>query len=155
MPTIDGTFEAPASRDRVWALLRDLPSVAPLIPGCEGIEILSPTSFRGTVRVKVGPISARFGGTMTILEERPPEFISARLEGRDSGTASLLKVRASLRLDEAAPDRTLVAYHAEVEVLGRLGSYGWALMHKKAAEQLAAFGEAVRQRLAGGGGTSS
>jgi len=73
--------------------------------------------------------------------------VSARLEGKDAGTASMLKVRASLALEDLDPQRTRVTYHAEVAVLGKLGSYGWSLMHRNAEEHMTAFGEAVVVQL--------
>lgn len=150
MPTIDGSFDVPAPRQRVWDFLTDIPNLAPCIPGCERLEQTGNDTYQGTVRVKVGPISARFGGNMSVLERHAPERVAARLEGKDAGTASLLKVNATLSLEEQGPASTRVAYHADVDVLGKLGSYGWGLMRRKAEEHLATFGANVRQRLAEG-----
>ena len=46
----------PASRDKVWAALNDPAILQGCIPGCESLEMTSPTEMSAKVTLKVGPV---------------------------------------------------------------------------------------------------
>jgi Uncharacterized conserved protein len=48
--------------DQAWAVLRDLKAVASCMPGAELTEQVDERSYKGTVKVKVGPASALLAG---------------------------------------------------------------------------------------------
>lgn len=64
---LEHEFTVPLPVEAAWTLLTDLERIAPCMPGAvllgadEGV-------YRGTVQVKVGPISARYEGTASFLE---------------------------------------------------------------------------------------
>lgn len=57
----------PATRDQVWFLM-DVPAVVECIPGVESFEGLSEDLYRGTLRVRVGPVSVRLDGEVDVVE---------------------------------------------------------------------------------------
>ncbi|MFI5184937.1 MAG: SRPBCC domain-containing protein, partial [Vicinamibacteria bacterium] len=59
----DNVFVVKAPPDRVWAYLTDPFRVAPALPGAAVTEKVDDRTFRGTITVKVGPVSARYKGT--------------------------------------------------------------------------------------------
>jgi carbon monoxide dehydrogenase subunit G len=62
----------PASRDKVWAALNDPEVLKNCIPGCEALEMSSPTEMTATVVFKVGPVKATFSGKVTLSDlDRP------------------------------------------------------------------------------------
>ena len=74
----------PARRAEVWDLLMDLSRVGRAFPGVEGLEALDDDSYRGTMRVRVGPVSLRIAGTIKVLaQDREDWRASLRLEGAD------------------------------------------------------------------------
>lgn len=58
---ISGERFIPASKDAVWAGLRDIEILKASIPGCETLEAHSETELKATAVVKLGPIVAKFG----------------------------------------------------------------------------------------------
>ena len=54
--------KVPASIDTVWAGLNDPAILKQCIPGCQNLEMSSPTDMTATVVIKVGPVKATFSG---------------------------------------------------------------------------------------------
>src|SRR4051812_942223 len=59
----------PARREKVWAVLMDVPKVATCVPGVEGVEPLGNDVWRGTLKVRVGPIGLSLGGDVSITHK--------------------------------------------------------------------------------------
>ena len=57
----------PASLDEVWAVLLDVARIAPCLPGAS-IEAGDGDEYRGTMKVRLGPITSSFQGTICIEE---------------------------------------------------------------------------------------
>ena len=66
---LDKQYPLDVDAARAWALLTDLKATANCMPGAEITEQLSETSFKGGVKVKVGPAVAQFGGQVDVLEK--------------------------------------------------------------------------------------
>ena len=48
----------PASKEAVWAALNDPEILKQCIPGCQSLEMSSPTEMTATVVFRVGPVKA-------------------------------------------------------------------------------------------------
>ena len=73
----------PASREQVWAALNNPDVLRQCIPGCQSLEMSSPTDMTATVVIKVGPVKATFGGKVTSSDMDPPN--GYRISGEGSG----------------------------------------------------------------------
>ena len=73
----------PAPKDKVWASLNDPEVLKKCIPGCQSLEMSSPTEMTATVIFRVGPVKATFGGKVTLSDLDPPN--SYRISGEGSG----------------------------------------------------------------------
>src|ERR1700754_3261166 len=96
---MDGERLIAATRERVWEALNDTEILKACIPGCESIERLSDTEMTATAKVKIGPMSARFGGRVTLSELDPPNGYTISGEGQ-GGAAGFAKGGASVKLTE-------------------------------------------------------
>ena len=66
---LENEFTVPASIDQAWAVLLDVPRVAPCLPGAtvedgQGEE----GEYKGQMKIKIGPITASYKGTVKIQE---------------------------------------------------------------------------------------
>lgn len=86
-----------APRAQVFAALNDPALLKLAIPGCEALNETAPGRFEAIVAAKVGPLSARFNGSMQVQDLNPPESYALVGEGR-AGPAGHAKVRASVPL---------------------------------------------------------
>ena len=142
----------PASKDKVWAALNDPEVLKACIPGCQSLEMSSPTEMTATVVFKVGPVKATFGGKVTLSELDPPN--SYRISGEGSGgVAGFAKGGAAVRLESESPEVTILHYDVDAQIGGKLAQLGQRLIDstakKLAGDFFAAFGAAV------GGGTAA
>ena len=136
-------IEAP--RQAVWDALNDPEVLKQAIPGCEEIEKTSDTAFSAKVKAKVGPVSAKFAGQVTLSDLDPPNGYTISGEGK-GGAAGFAKGGAKVRL-EADGAATVLHYEVQAQVGGKLAQIGSRLIDstaKKMAEQFfGAFSEAV------------
>jgi carbon monoxide dehydrogenase subunit G len=80
---LTGERHIAATRDVVWLALNDPTILKNSIPGCEELQTLSDGGFTASVRVKMGPISARLTGRVTLSNLNPP--VSYTIEGEGAG----------------------------------------------------------------------
>jgi carbon monoxide dehydrogenase subunit G len=123
---LKGEYQIAAPRERVWAALNDAEVLKRCIPGCENIDQVSPTELAATVQAKVGPVKARFSGTVTLSDLDPPNGYRISGEGK-GGAAGFAKGNAVVRLAEA-DGGTLLTYTAEALVGGKLAQIGQRLI---------------------------
>lgn len=143
---IKDSFILHAPRDAVWTLLQDIERVASCVPGAESISQTGEDSYRGLLRVKVGPISASFNGQVRFIERIAPEKMVAEVSGEDKGSASL--VRATFTgLLAAEGGSTRLDYEMDVSLRGRLGQFGGAVIGATAKRMTADFARKLDQLL--------
>ena len=87
----------PAPPAKVWAALNDPEALKASIPGCESLERISDDEWRAVMAAKVGPVSARFSGTMRMQDMTPPSGYTLKFEGQ--GGAAGFVARREGRLD--------------------------------------------------------
>lgn len=142
-----------APRDVVYAALNDPEILKASIPGCETLDMESPTEMAATVALKIGPIKARFSGKVTLSNLNPPEGYTISGEG-SGGVAGFAKGGGDVSLEEDGAE-TVMKYDVTADVGGKIAQLGNRLLNgtakRLAGEFFTTFGEIVSQRQAGGG----
>lgn len=134
-----------ASRNVVWGALMDPDVLARCIPGCEALTATGPDAYTAVVAVKVGPISARFRGSVTLEDKQPPE--SCRIVGSGSGGAvGFAKGVARVTLTQV-DEMTEVAYAVDVDTGGKIASLGARMMRRVAEENVDRFFDCLAQAI--------
>ncbi|HUS55820.1 MAG TPA: carbon monoxide dehydrogenase subunit G [Thermohalobaculum sp.] len=123
---MQGERSIDASRSDVWAALNDAEVLKACIPGCETLEKTSPTTFEATVMQKVGPVKARFKGSVELSDIVETEGYTITGEGK-GGAAGFAKGGATVRLTDEGSG-TLLTYQAEAKVGGKLAQLGSRLI---------------------------
>lgn len=141
----------PAAREPLWDFLMDVPKVAKSLPGVETVSQLDDTTYQGTLKVRVGPISLNLQGKIT-LEQRDRASWRATLkaEASDRMAAGAVKGRTSMELKELGPKETELVVETDVNILGKIGEFGQPIIRKKADQMLREFVENIKKQLAGG-----
>jgi carbon monoxide dehydrogenase subunit G len=131
-----GTRHIAASRETVWAALNDPDILKQCIPGCELLEMQSPSDMTARVKLAIGPVKATFNGKVKLSDLDPPN--SYRIAGEGSGgVAGHAKGSATVRLADEG-DGTLMTYDVKADVGGKLAQLGGRLIDstaKKLADQ--------------------
>jgi carbon monoxide dehydrogenase subunit G len=132
---------------RAWAILQDLKAVASCMPGAELSEQLSETSYKGGVKVKVGPAVAQFGGTVDVVEkDAAARKMVLRGKGADKGGSSAsMDLLAAIETDPANPAHAILHGDATVIVNGKFAQFGGRMMVQVSEMILVQFVENFRQ----------
>ena len=134
---MDDTQRVPAPPAKVWAALNDPEVLRRCIPGCECLDMTSPTAMNAAVLVKVGPVKAQFSGKVTLSDIDPPNGYRIAGEG-SGGVAGFAKGGATVALSPDGPDATLLHYVVDVQIGGKLAQLGGRLIDataKKLADE--------------------
>jgi carbon monoxide dehydrogenase subunit G len=134
-----------ASQADTWAALNDPEILKACVPGCETIEKTSDTAYVVQMTARVGPVSAKFKGKLTLSNVNPPHSYSIAFEGQ-GGVAGFAKGGADVGL---APEghATKLSYKVKANVGGKLAQIGSRLVdaaaNKVANDFFVAFNEKV------------
>lgn len=150
---LTGTHELNQPPEVVWAALFDPAMLRNAIPGCEQLDQTGENAFSATVKLKIGPVSARFKGDVELSEMVPPR--SCLLSGKGSGgIAGFAKGAARVELLPQGTG-TMLTYTADAALGGKLASLGGRLIqstaNKLANEFFTAFGQALNGGTDAGG----
>jgi carbon monoxide dehydrogenase subunit G len=134
--TMTGEIELAAPREKVWEKLNDPDVQKACIPGCEELEKTDDQGFRAVAKMKVGPVSARFRGEVTLSDLDPPNGYRISGEG-EGGVAGFAKGGAKVDLVEREGGSRL-SYHVDAQIGGKLAQLRQRLMNgaaKKIADE--------------------
>lgn len=125
-----GEYRVAAPQKTVWDALNDPDILKQCIAGCEEVQRISPTEFTAKVQARVGPVSARFAGKVTLSDLDPPNGYKISGEGT-GGVAGFAKGSAEVHL---APDgdATTLSYKVMAQVGGKLAQIGSRLIDSTA-----------------------
>jgi len=135
-----------ASRPRVWAALNDPEVLAACIPGCEGVEVVSPTEKTARVAVKVGPVRARFAGRIVMADVVEGERCAMSFEG-SGGAAGMARGQSQVELSDEG-EHTRLRYSVKASVAGKLGQVGGRMIDAAAKQMADQFFVAFQARIA-------
>lgn len=147
---IEKKLTVAAPRERVWELLMDPHVMTGAVPGMQSIDVISPTEYVALMKVKISFISAKFKLHTHIVEQREPEYLRAEGTGEDASVASSLKQSSEIFLTPTADGGTELRIKVNVDVLGRLGTFGLSVMKTKADRMWDEFGANLARRIDGG-----
>jgi hypothetical protein len=132
-----GQQRIPAPRETVWKALNDPNVLEACIPGCQGLVKTSDTQMTATAVIKVGPVTAKFQGAVTLSDLDPPNGYRITGEGQ-GGVAGFARGGAIVRL-EADGDGTILHYDVSADVGGKLSQLGGRLIDATAKKLSGAF----------------
>jgi carbon monoxide dehydrogenase subunit G len=146
---ISNEFTVGVPADEAWSVMLDLERIAPCLPGA-AIQESEGDEYQGTMKVKIGPITANYKGTAK-FEETDEENRRAVLKatGRDArgqGTASATIVST---LHEEGDD-TRVKVETDMRLTGRAAQFGRGIAQDVATKMLEQFAECLEREISGG-----
>ncbi|WP_226382024.1 SRPBCC family protein [Falsiroseomonas ponticola] len=136
-----------APREAVWAALNDPAVLKEAIPGCESVERIGDDQFQAKVSMKLGPMSAKFGGKVTLSNINPPASYTISGEGT-GGAMGFAKGGADVALDEVGPSETLLRYNVKAQVGGKMAQLGARLIDSTAKSMADQFFDRFAAQLA-------
>jgi carbon monoxide dehydrogenase subunit G len=145
------TVVIPASRDKVWEFLMDIPRVGKCIPGVETVEPQGDNKYKGTVKQRVGPIGVTLEGTMTVVEaDEQAGRAAMTAEGTDKRIGGAVRAKMTMSVKEVSPSQTELTVDTDANIGGRLGEFGGAVIKKKADQTMEQFAKNISAQVGAG-----
>jgi hypothetical protein len=147
---IEGKFTLKAPIKTLWSFLLEPGTLASCIPGAEKVEAIDDKTYECVVKQSVGPISVRFKFKVMLTEVDPPRYVKAVGRGEDIGKMGTFTCDAVVRLNEISEEEVEVSYQTNVNIVGRLATFGERIMRAKARSVGEEFTKNLQEKLSGG-----
>jgi carbon monoxide dehydrogenase subunit G len=134
--TNDISVDAPP--DELFSFLSDVERVAPCLPGAH-IDGAEGDAYRGSMRVKVGPITADYRGTLRFLEhDEAARRAVLHMRADDAGGAGAAEARIATTVQDA-DGASRITIDTDLQIRGRVAQFGRGAMEKIATRMLGEF----------------
>ena len=148
---INNEFTVSAPVEKAWDVILDLEQVAPCLPGAAIQEEKGDGEYEGTMKVKIGPITANYKGTVKFEEvDEANRRVVLEATGRDArgqGTASATIVSTM----QEQGDKTKVNVETDMKLTGRAAQFGRGIAQDVATKMLGQFAACLEEEISGGG----
>ena len=142
---LSNDFTVAAPLERTWETLLNVERVAGCLPGASIEPVGEDGMYRGSMRVKVGPVTIAYSGTVRLADvdadQHVASFDARAKETKGAGTAAAV-IRNRV---EPAGDGTHVVVETDLNVTGRAAQFGRGLMEDVASKMLADFAGRLEQ----------
>src|SRR5688572_8597178 len=136
-----------ASQQDTWTALNDPEVLKACVPGCESITLVNPNEYQVLMTARVGPVSAKFRGRLSLSDIKPPHSYALAFEGQ-GGAAGFAKGGAQVKLFPEK-DQTKLVYDVKASVGGKLAQIGSRLIDAAAKKVADEFFSNFTKRMAG------
>src|SRR3954452_2013713 len=139
-------FTIPAPLEQAWPVLLDVERIAPCLPGAS-IEGRDGDAYKGTMAVKIGPITSRYAGTVRIEDtDEAAHRAVLRAQARDArgqGTAAA-SITSTM---EAVPEGTKVRVETDLRITGPAAQFGRGVMQDVSAKLMGRFADCLAEEM--------
>jgi carbon monoxide dehydrogenase subunit G len=148
---IQNEIEVAAPPDELFDVLADVERVAPLLPGANLEEKRDDDSYAGTVKVKVGPITTSYRGTLRFLELDHDDHraVMAASADEQGGQGNLeAKITASV---SGSDSQSLLSLDTDLDVRGKAAQFGRGALGSVSQRLLQQFARNLESEVLSGG----
>jgi len=143
---MNGEQLIPASQQDTWKALNDPDILKACVPGCESITRVHDNEYQVMMTARVGPVSAKFRGRMSLSDIKPPQSYSLAFEGQ-GGAAGFAKGAAQVKLEPRGDHETRLSYDVKANVGGKLAQIGSRLVDAAAKKVADEFFQNFNKRM--------
>jgi len=146
---LENSFQVGASPDQVFAYLLDVNKIVGCVPGAELSEVVDPTTFKGKVKIKVGPITVAYSGTARISGRNDADRqATLTAEGRETTGPGSARATAQMSV-QTAGEGSLVQIVTEYHVAGRVAQFGRGVMEDVSKRLIKDMANCIQANLEG------
>lgn len=145
---IQNQFDVAAPPDRVYAFLLDVNRVVTCMPGAELSEVVDPTTFKGRVRIKVGPITVSYNGTARITErDDAARAATLAADGRETTGPGSARATARMTVEPGENGTSKVLLDTDFTVAGRIANFGRGVMEDVSKRLVSQMADCIKSNL--------
>jgi carbon monoxide dehydrogenase subunit G len=147
---IENTFTVALPVAEAWTTLLDIPAIAPCMPGAELLAVEDERTYRGQVKVKLGPVAVAFQGRAKLEDvDEASRTVRMKASGNETKGRGSAQADVTFRLQ---PDGagTRVDIVSDVALAGAVAQYGRAqgVIADVAQVIIDTFAENLRRQIA-------
>ncbi len=133
------TFTVPAPLTKTWEAFNDIESVAGCFPGA-AVTSVEGDDFKGTCKVKLGPISMQYTGTGTFIErdQSSGRFV-LEAKGKDKRGNGTAGATVTALLSAQGEDATQVEVSTDLSITGKPAQFGRGVIQDVSDKLLGQF----------------
>jgi uncharacterized protein len=123
---MQGSRQLAVTQQQAWEALNDPEVLKVCIPGCDKVECTGENQYAVGMALKIGPVSAKFNGKITLSDIQPPASYTIAFDGQ-GGAAGHGKGHSKVTLTPNA-DGCLLDYTVSAQVGGKVAQLGQRLI---------------------------
>jgi len=123
---MQGNRQLSATQDQAWAALNNPDILKACIPGCEKFELTEENCYNVGVALRIGPVAAKFSGTVKLMDIQPPHAYALQFEAQ-GGVAGFGKGESKVSLTPN-PEGCELNYTVHSKVGGKIAQLGQRLI---------------------------
>jgi carbon monoxide dehydrogenase subunit G len=144
---IDNEFTVSIPIDQAWEVLTDLEGIAPCLPGAQ-LTGSDGDTFRGKVKVRVGPVTAEYAGNASFVEKDDAAYRAViQAKGKDPRGAGNASALITARLSPQGA-HTSVNVDTDLKISGKIAQFGSGMIKEVSEKLLGQFVVNLEARLA-------
>jgi uncharacterized protein len=148
MEPLNHTFSVAVPIAEAWNVLTNVERIAPCLPGAQLQEVEGET-YRGVVKVKVGPIQAQFKGQASFVEKDDANYKAVlKGEGRDTGGKGNASAIITAQLTAIDASSTQVNVNTDLSITGKVAQFGRGALADVSDKLLAQFSDNLNNLIA-------
>jgi uncharacterized protein len=145
----DNSFDVPLAPAQAWAVLMDVPRIAPCMPGAELTDVVDAQNFKGKIAVRLGPVALAFAGKVELFDiDETNRTARVKAQGSDSKGRGSANAASTFRI-EAVGAGSRVMIHTDLMLSGAVAQYGRGvgMIQATAAQIIGQFATNLRTQL--------
>ncbi len=146
---LEHSFTVPVGIEKAWAVLLDIETVAPCMPGAI-LDSVDGDSFTGRVKIKLGPISMTYKGKASFVEKDDATHKAViDAQGKDARGNGTAAATVTATLVEQDTDSTEVKVLTDLNITGKPAQFGRGVMVDVGNKLIGQFASCLEGKLQG------
>lgn len=141
----------PAGLSESWSFLMDICNSARCVPGVDEVVADGSSTYKGTMKARVGPMGISLSGSVTVVEQdansRRARFV---VEARDRRVGGGVKTDLTMQLTSKSPSETELLIDTDTTFMGRLAELGQPVIRRKAQSTIEEFARNLSREMGTG-----
>ncbi len=144
---LNHSFTVPASLEETWRAFQDIEDIGACFPGAV-VTSVEGDEFKGTVKVKLGPIALQYAGTGAFVsrDESAHRFV-VEAKGKDKRGNGTAAATVTAVLTAEAPESTSVEVNTDLSITGKPAQFGRGVIQDVSNKLLQQFVDCLESKV--------
>ena len=142
---LEGEHVFNGPREDVWKMFYDPAILASAVPGMDKLDVVAENVYEGVMNVRIGPVSGKFQGKLTLTDVVEPENLTLTVDGK--GAPGYGKGVGKVNFIQNPDGTTTLKYDGDMNIGGALASVGQRMIDSVAKSMIRSAFETLDKAL--------